>query len=96
MIDFLKFFNNHFIGNHQKSGDRSLKKQFNQVSPTRPKKNWERGSFSLTRYCILREKKQNSFWFSSLGQMVQFDNIKVRRTFTKFIGQFLLIENRPV
>ena len=31
------------------------------------------------------EKKGNTFWFSSLGQMVQFDTIKFCRTFGRTI-----------
>ena len=38
------------------------------------------GHFSLARYCMLRGKKEKLFWFSSLGQMVQFDTIKFLRT----------------
>ena len=30
------------------------------------------GPFSLARYCMLRGKKEKPFWFSSLGQRVQF------------------------
>ena len=38
------------------------------------------GPFSLARYCILCGKKEKAFWFSSLGEMVQFDTL-FRRTF---------------
>ena len=42
------------------------------------------GSFSLARYCTLREEKQEKhFLFSSLGQMVQFDTIILGRTFVE-------------
>ena len=51
---------------------------FSEKCLTMPKKT-ERVPFSLTRYCMLRGKKP--FWFSSLGQMVQLDTIKFRRTF---------------
>ena len=29
------------------------------------------------------EKQENFFWFSSLGQMIQFDSIKYHRTFVE-------------
>ena len=40
----------------------------------------ERGPFSLARYCILHFKKEQPFWVSSLGQMVQLDSLKICRT----------------
>ena len=52
------------------------------------------GPFSLTRYCMLREKKENPFWFSSLGQMVQFDTLKYRRTSKNYFGQIVWIERK--
>ena len=39
------------------------------------RKNWKGRPFSLARYCLLREKKENLF------DSVQFDTIKFRRTF---------------
>ena len=39
------------------------------------------GPFSLAQYCMLAEKQEKSFWFSSLGEMVQFDTIIFRKTF---------------
>ena len=55
------------------------------------------GPFSLSRYCMSpgivchAEKEEKSFWFSSLGEMIQFGTIKFRRTFNYF-GQFVWIE----
>ena len=37
------------------------------------------------------EKEEKPFWFSSLGQMIQFGTIKFRKTFNYF-GQFVWIE----
>ena len=37
------------------------------------------------------EKEEKRFWFSSLGQMIQFGTIKFRRTFNYF-GQVVWIE----
>ena len=59
-----------------------------------PKKDWKGGPFSLARYCMLREKKEKLFCFSSLGQMVQFDTKKFRRAFKIYFGQFVWIEKK--
>ena len=40
------------------------------------------------------EKQVNSFWSSSLGQMVQFDTIIFCRTFKNYFGQFVWIEKK--
>ena len=69
-------------------GDLLLQK--NSKKPTVAKNNWKSGPISLARYCMLREKSK-TFWFSSLGQMVQFDTIKVHRTFKNYFGQFVWI-----
>ena len=41
------------------------------------------GPFSFTRYCLIRGK--NFFWFSSLGQQVQFGALKFCRTFGRAV-----------
>ena len=58
------------------------------------RKYWKWGPFSLARYCMLRGKQEKPFWFSSLGQMVQFDTIKFRRTLKNFFGQSVWIEKK--
>ena len=40
------------------------------------------------------EKQVKPFWSSSLGQMVQFDNIIFCRTFKNYFGQFVWIEKK--
>ena len=40
---------------------------------------------------MLRRKEEKPFWFSSLGQMIQFVIIKFRRTFKNYFGQFVSI-----
>ena len=70
-----------------------MKKGFSKKTPSMPKK-LEGGPFILARYCMIREKKEKPFWFSSLGQMVQFDTIKFCRTFKNYFGQFVWIENQ--
>ena len=48
--------------------------------------------FSLARYFMLRTKKEQLFCLSSLGQMVEFDTLRYRRTFENYFGQFVWIE----
>ena len=40
------------------------------------------------------EKQEKHFWFSSLGQTVQFDTIKFRRNFKNYFSQFVWIEKK--
>ena len=40
------------------------------------------------------EKQEKPFWFSSLGQMVQFGAILFCRTFENYFGQFVWIEKK--
>ena len=42
------------------------------------------------------EKQEKHFWFSSLGQMVQFGAIIFFRTFKNYFGQFVWIEKKRV
>ena len=60
-------------------GDPLVDKKFRK-SRTMSKKLEAGGPFSLARHCVPR-KKEKPFWFSSLGQQVQFDTLKFRRTF---------------
>ena len=39
-------------------------------------------------------KQEKPFWFSSLGQMVQFGAIKICRTFQNYFGQFTWIKKK--
>ena len=56
-------------------GGKKLRKQSAQC-----RKETERGPLSLAWKCMLRQKKEKKpSWFSSLGQMVQFDTIKFCR-----------------
>ena len=70
---------------------------FRKVSQCRKK--LKEGPFGLARYCMLSGKKEetfNVFWFSSLGQMVQFDTTKFGRTFKNYFGQFVGIEKKSL
>ena len=40
------------------------------------------------------EKEEKPFWFSSLGQIVQFGAIIFCRTFKNYFGQFVWIEKK--
>ena len=40
------------------------------------------------------EKEEKLFWFSSLGQMIQFGTVKFRTTFKNYFGQFVWIEKK--
>ena len=39
-------------------------------------------------------KQEKSFWYSSFGQMVQFDTIIIGRTFENYYGQFVWIQKK--
>ena len=39
-------------------------------------------------------KQEKTFWFSSLGQIEQFDTIAFGRTFKNYFGQFVWIEKK--
>ena len=68
--DPLGFFNMHSVENSKKlKGGPFGGNFFLEKSRTVPKKNLKGGPFGLVRYCILRGEP---FWFSSLGQQVQF------------------------
>ena len=73
------YFNTHSVAKHQKNdGDPLEEKCFQKVLQCRKKLIGL--PFSLARYCMLRRKKEKPFWFSSLGQGIQFDTMKFRRT----------------
>ena len=48
--------------------------------------------------CVIcyAEKQEKPFWFSSLGQIVQFGAIIFCRTFKNYFGQFVWIEKKRV
>ena len=64
-------------------GGNLLRKHFfrKKISHNAEKKLSKVGPFILTRKnSMLRGKKEKPFWFCSLGQTVQFDTIKIRKT----------------
>ena len=56
---------------------------FSKKSLAVPKTKW---------YGMFAEKQEKPFWFSSLGQIVQFGAIIFCRTFKNYFGQFVWIE----
>ena len=96
----LGFSNIHSVAKHQKKcrGDPLRKKNFEKKIRKKclavPKKN-ERGDSLVSPGMICYAEKQvNSFWSSSLGQMVLFDTIIFCRTFKNYFGQFVWIEKK--
>ena len=95
----LGFSNIHSVAKHQKNAGGTLcGKKISKKNPKKclavPKKN-ERGDSLVSPGMICYAEKQvNSFWSSSLGQMVLFDTIIFCRTFKNYFGQFVWIEKK--
>ena len=66
---------------------------FFKKSPTMPKK-LKGGPLDSSGMVCYAEKEEKLFWFSSLGQMIQFGSIKLCRTFKNYFGQFVWIEKK--
>ena len=74
--------------------EKKFRKKIRKKCLAVPKKN-ERGDSLVSPGMICYAEKQvNSFWSSSLGQMVLFDTIISCRTFKKYFGQFVWIEKK--
>ena len=59
------------------------------------RKKYERGDTLVSPGMVCyAEKQEKPFWFSSLGQIVQFGAIIFCRTFKNYFGQFVWIENK--
>ena len=85
----LGFFNIHSVAKHQKiEGGKFL---FSEKNLTVPKKS-ERGDPLVSPGMVCYAEKP--FWFSSLGQIVQFGAIIFCRTFKNYFGQFVWIEKK--
>ena len=67
---------------------------FSKKSRTMPKKTEKGDPLVSPGIVCYAEKEEKLFWFSSLRQMIQFGTIKFRRTFKKYFGQFVWIENK--
>ena len=74
--------------------EKKFRKKIRKKCLAVPKKN-ERGDSLVSPGMICYAEKQvNSFWSSSLGQMVLFDTIIFCRTFKNYFGQFVWIEKK--
>ena len=90
--DPLGFSNIHSDAKQQKNWrwDPSGKIFFEKVSQCRKK--WKGDPLVSPGMVCYAEKQEKPFWFSSLGQIVQFGAIIFCRTFKNYFGQFVLIE----
>ena len=87
----VEFFNIHSIAKHHEN----CWKKFSEKVP-QCRKETRRGTLVSPGIVCYAKKKEKPFWFSSLGQMVQFDAMKFRRTFKNYFGQFGWIEKKPL
>ena len=85
------FFNIYAVAKHRKNWSGTLWRR--KISK---KVNAEKRGDPLVSPGIVcyAEKEGKPFWFTSLGQMIQFGTIKFRGTFKNYFGQFLWIEKK--
>ena len=69
-------------------------KKISEKSLTMPKETESGDSLVSPGMACYAEKEETPFWFSSLGQMIQFGTIKFCTTFKKYFGQFVWIEKK--
>ena len=69
---------------------------FSKKSLTMPKKTERRDPLVSPCTVCYAEKQEKPFWFSSLGQMIQFGTIKFCGTFRNYFSQFVWIEKKRV
>ena len=83
------------LSNIKKIEEGTLKVKIFSNKFSQCRKKTERGDPSVSPGIVCyAEKEENSFWFSSLGQMIQFRTIKFRRTFQNYFCQFVWIEKK--
>ena len=93
--DPLGFFIIYSVAKHRKSEGGPFEENFLEKCLTMPKNcKWD-PLVSPGMVCYA-EKEENRFWFSSLGQMIQFGTINFCRTFKNYSGQFVWIEKKRV
>ena len=86
----LGFSNIHSVAKHQKNAGGTLCGK--KISKKKSEKNVSQ--CRKPGMICYAEKHVNSFWSSSLGQMVLFDTIIFCRTFKNYFGQFVWIEKK--
>ena len=92
----LGFSNIHSVAKHQKNAEETLsgkkiRKKFRKCLAV-PKKIERGDSLVSPGMAFYAEKQVKPFWFSSLGQIVQFGAIIFCRTFRNYFGQFVWIK----
>ena len=88
----LGFFNIHSVVKHQKIEWGPFENFFRKVSVPKKLKGGDPLVYPGMACCAVKEEKP--FWFSSLGQMIQFGTINFFRTFKNYFGQFVWIEKK--
>ena len=68
--------------------------KFRKKKSRSAEKNWKGDPLVSPCMVSYAEKQEKLFWFSSLGQMVQFGAIIFRRTFKNYFDQFVWIEKK--
>ena len=95
--DPLGFFNIHSVAKHQKNAGGTLWGKFFFEKKSRSAEKNERGDPLVSPGMVCyAEKQEKPFWFSSLGQIVQFGAIIFCRTFKNYFGQFVWIEKKSL
>ena len=79
----LGFFNINSVAKHQKIEAGTLWGKFFSKKISQCRKKTETGDHLVSPGIACYAKNGKFFWFSSLGQMVQFDTIIFRRTFVE-------------
>ena len=88
----MRFFNIHSVAKHQKNTGGPFGEIFFSKKVSQCQKN-ERGDPLVSPGMVCyAEKQEKPFWFSSLGQIVQFGAIIFCRTFKNYFCQFVWIE----
>ena len=89
------FFNILSVAKHQKNAGGPFGENFFFEKKSRSAEKNERGDPLVSPGMVCyAEKQEKPFWFSSLGQIVQFGAIIFCRTFKNYFGQFVWIENK--
>ena len=89
------FFNIHSVAKHQKNEGETLWGNvfFSKSVNAEKTERWD--PLVSPGIVFYAGKKEKPFWFSCLGQMVQFYTIKFSRILQNYFGLFVWIENKP-
>ena len=86
----------HPLSQNMKKLKKKQKFLFSGKNLTMPKKTEKGDPLVSPGMVCYAEKQEKLFWFSSLGQIVQFGAIIFCRTFKNYFGQFVWIEKKRV